>query len=647
MSKKESSTSKDVNSKLNVRSYGDWDELLSATSNKKYYYNRVTKKSQWSKPEEIIELESRSKYYDKYGDRSREEDKYRDKYRSEDKYYDDDRYRDSDKYRDANRSSRVDDRYKQSEKYRDDRYDDRRYEDTSRTEHYKEDDRKDYYHRSDSSRSTKYQDLGSRTDRYDDLRISNSYSARRTDDYDDSDSEAAHRRNDRYGSPRRSVSRTKKHDHPLSPSSDHLKKDRLAHNSTQETRRRSPSNHRDDYGRRIESDYDRVDKSGNCDGKKHSSSKATRNNSVQMKSSDSRHGSIARSSSISPPSETDSKSDHFDDPSKVREKKSNDTATNSSKKFDKGENSHNSSPYDNMVQKRDNGFKNVTGSTVANVESRPSKRKRSQTPTIEDKRSRTTSDSTDTTKSMTPFPKKFSPPDNQKTFDGLSLSPSQVSLSNLREIIDHFSGAPEMSELQKMNEGDALKTIHQMLRLIKKSHGGHLQQQLTKNDSSKSNSNSPVVKSINLNSVQRSNSKLSSLNKSKTGERSKSIYDNLKKQSNEIKDDLNRLLPSSRTSAVPSPSESSDSCSRSPRNDVIIRSSRGLLSSANSSVITPSTKSNALSSSSSSISGNQSSSITPSLVACFKEDLITHVQGWSADNSERQVNANILFYILV
>ena len=576
-----------------------------------------------------MESRSSAKYHDKYDDRYREEDKYRDKY--PDKYREDDRY---DKYRDDERRSRTDDRYKDGDRYKDtERYkdstryrdDDRYKEDERRSDRYREEERKDYYHKD------KYRDD---RDRYEELERSG---GRRKNDYNDVDRS---RKTERFASPVRAESRKFNYDYSP-PSNDYSRKEKLNNDSSQSSYRsrrdhsRSRSNHRDHYDRRTD-DYDRNDK-------KIVETKSTRNHSVQNKPSNNHHhGSVAGSSSISPPSDTDSKSDdHVHD---SRPNGSKDRVKHSDKEEVNSQDSRKNSPLkisrdDRRIRAESHHRKEVAMDTSEREDNdKAVKRKRSQTPSFEEdrlKRTRTASDGTESSKSMTPVSKKSSPPENPKSFNNISLSPSQVSLSNLREIIGHFSDAPEMSELRKMNEDDALKTIHQMLRLIKKSSGGHLQQQLVRSDSLKSSSNSPVVKTANLDSVHRSNSKLSALSsRPRAGtERGRSIYDNLKKQSNDIKDDLNRLLPSSRVAVAPSPnSESSDSYCPSPRSDLITRPSRGLLS-------TPAvnaSKSNALAASHS-LSSQVLPSITPSLVACFKEDLITHVQGWPADSSERQV----------
>lgn len=647
VTKKSQWTKPDEKTDQYVRSYGDWEELVSSTSNKTYYYNRITKKSQWSKPDEVVDMESRSKYSSKYDDRYREDDKYRDKYRGEDKYRDDDRYRENgkhredDEYRDDGRHSRTDNRYR--EPYEDDRYrDDLRYkedrgkDDDRKSVKYREEDRKEYYHRSEDQRRDKYRD----DDRYDELgRSSLKSSTRRKDYYVDDDLVDRSRKYDKYYSPGRSeTSQTRKYTYYSPPSSDPYKKNKLTQESSQSSYRsrgRERSSHRDD------DDYDR--RGGGADVCDDKYSKSTRNNSAQSKPNNNnnnhRHGSVAGSSTTSPPSDSDSKSDELDDQLKVRTRLADkEDIVRSSK--DRGNYDSRSSParsdqLDDRPRKTDHRSNDTNNREKVEIQS-PEKRRRSLTPLADDERLKRPKTSNhdgnnEGSRPMTP-PAKRTSPENKKSSNGISLSPSHVSKANLQEIIAHLKNVlPGMSQLQKMNDEEALKTIQEMLQLLKE---GHLKQQnrLRQNES-KSGTSSPSVK-VALNSVHHgSNNRTSSLSKPKAGERTRSVYDNLKKQS-DIKDDLNRLLPSSRSVTVPSPpSESSDSCSRSPRSDLVSRPSRGLLIGSNSTSVNPSTKSISLSSSSNQVLP----SITPSLVACFKEDLISHVQGWPADGSERQV----------
>ena len=181
------------------------------------------------------------------------------------------------------------------------------------------------------------------------------------------------------------------------------------------------------------------------------------------------------------------------------------------------------------------------------------------------------------------------------------LSPSQVTMDNLEQIIDSLSDNPELPDLRKLSREDALKTIQQVLKIMKEASLGVLknnQKPLPSVVSPSSSSSQRVVSG----SSSRENSHQKYLSNSNNN-RSSAQNDSSVNGSVFInRQDL----------AVQSPSSDISGYSRSPS-----PGDSGVDIPVPSKPVVP--------------------SLTTTLSSCYREEMIKHVQGWQAEHPERQV----------
>jgi hypothetical protein len=184
-------------------------------------------------------------------------------------------------------------------------------------------------------------------------------------------------------------------------------------------------------------------------------------------------------------------------------------------------------------------------------------------------------------------------------------------MDNLEQIIDSLADTPGLPDLRKLSREHALKTIQQVLRIMKEASlgatNGHPKLARV-TEPLKNSSTSPKSKRLAASTSQSSNS----LNKSSV-------------RCNELT--VNGSVFGNRQDlTIPSPSSEISGYS----------STRGSPSDSGVDIPVPSKPS--------------LPSLTTSLQSCYREDMIKHVQGWPAEHAEKQVSLfdeRILFPVLM
>lgn len=178
------------------------------------------------------------------------------------------------------------------------------------------------------------------------------------------------------------------------------------------------------------------------------------------------------------------------------------------------------------------------------------------------------------------------------------LSPSQVTMDNLEQIIDSLADTPGLPDLRKLSREDALKTIQQVLKIMKEASleasNGH----------QKSSRNDPLKSVSSPKRPQASSSQSSSNSHQYHRSSARSSEANLNGGVFIHRQDL----------TIPSPSSEISGYS----------STRGSPSDSGVDILAPSKLS--------------VPSLTTTLQSCYREDIIKHVQGWPAEHFERQVS---------
>lgn len=226
------------------------------------------------------------------------------------------------------------------------------------------------------------------------------------------------------------------------------------------------------------------------------------------------------------------------------------------------------------------------------------------------------------------------------------LSPSQVTPSNLPKLISQFAGTQGFPNLAELSPQSALKTIQQALQITTKlTANQHNLQQLQKQTN---NVNSPRSTPV-CGQVAPAESPLSTSSHShhhsqrhhhshSTHSHSSQSYQHQHhhyynqhhhhhQSADGIRQELDQLISKGHLSKSPASEKSTSSLSRhgSPPSNVTTSISSAIGSSLKPSVPT----------------------LTPSLANFFRDDLISHVVGWSADAAEKQVFTSYSVLLLV
>jgi hypothetical protein len=194
-------------------------------------------------------------------------------------------------------------------------------------------------------------------------------------------------------------------------------------------------------------------------------------------------------------------------------------------------------------------------------------------------------------------------------------------MTNLPSIIAKLKGHPSLPNLSGLSSEDALKTLQQALKLMKR--------QVAARKSTLVRSNSSPAKNASLghNNHHPKESPLNALRLSTSGQNSGSLssgrYAHHSHSVDGIRHELDMLIKN-RSSLNHSPGSESESSTRSPPSE------NGH----------PTTSGNATNSVMAAASSSKPSvpTLTPSLANYFRENLIEHVTGWPADLAERQAN---------
>ena len=180
------------------------------------------------------------------------------------------------------------------------------------------------------------------------------------------------------------------------------------------------------------------------------------------------------------------------------------------------------------------------------------------------------------------------------------LSPSQVTMDNLEQIIDSLSDNPELPDLRKLSREDALKTIQQVLKIMKEASLGVLKNNQKPLPSVVSPSSSSSQRVVSGSSRENNHQKyLSNNNNNRSSAQNDSSVNG-------------SVFINRQDLAVQSPSSDISGYSRSPS-----PGDSGVDIPVPSKPVVP--------------------SLTTTLSSCYREEMIKHVQGWQAEHPERQV----------
>lgn len=247
-----------------------------------------------------------------------------------------------------------------------------------------------------------------------------------------------------------------------------------------------------------------------------------------------------------------------------------------------------------------------------------------------------------------------------------SLSPSQLTVENLDSIINSLSSLTGLPDLRKLPPEEAMETIRKVLDLMKKATssedadgkigynfiGNSLNCNL--NNTTPGMSGTTGKSSMDINGSSSHNCKRSMLNGNLNNSEHPyhHVYSTstVSNTSNNGKiNSLNNKLPDMSESSVSGPTKLSSTTGISASNNasklnglISLNGVSGLGIPSPSSVISDYSLPGSPSDSGVDIQAPSSkhlvpSTLAPSLVNCFREDLIKHVQGWPADAAEKQV----------